>query len=125
MRPKSAIYGASVFAIAIAVAGAYFAFQGDSIRNDRLTVESVATIESVDVRRGVDPIFGNEYTVDVSVTYRYEVDGHEYRGMTRLSRAEAESFVPWRTAKVCFEPGNFTTVEHPKLFPPNYNCGDD
>src|SRR5687767_11981709 len=102
MRPRSVIYALSILVIASALVGAYFAFRSESAKNKRLTGEALATIENVDVRRAVDPIFGSEYTVDVSVTYAYEVNGQVYRRTMRISKSEANAFVPWSTAKVCF-----------------------
>lgn len=125
MAPRSVIYLVSFLAIALALVGAYFAFKNDSAENERLTAETVATIENVDVRRAVDPIFGSESTVDISVTYRYEIDDQEYHQTTRLSKSQAEAFVPWSTAKVCFEPGNASTVKEGKLFPQSHKCGGD
>ena len=69
MRPKAFIYLLSFLAIMLALGGAYFSFRSESAENERLTSEAEATIENVDVRRAVNPVFGSEYTVDVSVTY--------------------------------------------------------
>ncbi len=124
MRPRSAIYLVSFLAIMLALVGAYFAFKSDSAENERLTSGAVATIENVDARRAVDPIFGSEYTVDVSVTYKYVIDGQEYRRTTRLSKSEAERFVPWSTAKVCFDRGNTRSVDEGKLFLESHKCGE-
>ncbi|MEP6703656.1 MAG: hypothetical protein ABJB34_02510 [Acidobacteriota bacterium] len=108
-RPKSAIYVVAFLTITVALGGAWVAFKRDDAANARLTSEATATIENVDVRRAVNPIFGNEYTVDVAVTYKYEIDKQEYHQTARLSRSEAAAFTPWSTAKVCFDPGDEAT----------------
>lgn len=123
-RPKSAIYVVSFLAITMAIGGAWVAFEGDYAANARLTSEATATIENVDVRRAVNPIFGNEYTVDVAVTYKYEIDKQEYHQTACLSSSEAVAFTPWSTAKVCFELGDEATVRKGKLFPKSHRCGD-
>src|SRR5215218_6568326 len=108
--PKSAIYVVSFLAITLAIGGAWLAYKRDYAANERLTEEAPATIENVDVRRAVSPIFGNEYTVDIAVTYKYEIDKQEYHQTTRLTSSEAEAFIPWSAAKVCFEPRNLESV---------------
>ena len=122
MRHK--IYSISFVAIVLAFVGSYFAFIRDSVENAKLTTETEAAIENVDVRRAVNPIFGNEVTVDVSVTYKYTIDAREYRQTTRLSESEAGAFVPWGVAKVCFDPNDQRSIAEGKLFPRTHTCGD-
>jgi hypothetical protein len=123
MSVRRVIYSFAALLIGLGIIGAYFAFRSDLARNHSLTKESMATIENVDVQRAVNPASGAEQTVGILVQYRYSVNGLDYRRTTTMSSLAAERFIPWGTAKVCYDPENLNTVEAGKLFPPTYKCG--
>ena len=123
LKPKIPITASAVILLAVAFGGTYVANRRDGEKLRLLTEEVPATIENVDVQRSVSPVFGNEYTVGVIVTYIYEVDGHLYERKAKLNQSEASQFVPWSTGKVCYDPHNNETIENPTLFPARYRCG--
>ena len=125
MRPKTFVYLVCLVTVALALAGAYFTLKSDSAKDRLRDTEAPARIENVDVRRATDPVFGDEDTVDVTVTYSYDVAGEKYRRTRRLSKSEAQPFVPWGNAKVCYTPTDQRSIEEGKLFPSDHRCGGE
>jgi hypothetical protein len=125
LRPKMTIFAVAFGLILFALIGAYFAFLREGKLNKKLTHETTARIDNVDVVRAVDPIFGSEYTAKTVLAFSYQIGERRYQRKAELSRSEAEQYVPWSIAKVCYEPTNFETIENPKLFPSSHQCGDD
>lgn len=107
----------------IAIALGYAAFRRELHKQRGLTSAAVAKIEKVEVQRTVDPVFGNERTAGILVFYSYDVDGAKYERQVRLSSAEGDAFVPWSTAKVCYDENDPSTISNGKLFPPKHTCG--
>jgi len=124
MSPRRVIYTIAAILIGLGIVGAYFALRSDLARKHLLTTEAVATIENVDARSDIDPVSGAEKIVDVSVQYRYSVNGVEYRRTTKMSRLSAGQFVNGRTAKVCYKAEDLKTIEAGELFPASDKCGD-
>lgn len=108
--------------IVMLLLGSYFAFRKETERRKGLIREVPANVTKTDVRRSADPETGQERSVDVIVSYEYEVDGRNYEKTTRMSRTESLSFIPWSTAKVCYDPENPKTIEEPQLFPNSHEC---
>ena len=109
--------------IVILLLGSYFAFRKETERRKGLIREVPANITKTDVRRSANPDTGQEQSVDVIVSYEYEVNGRKYEQTTRMSKTESLSFIPWGTAKVCYDPENAKTIEEPQLFPNGHECG--
>lgn len=109
--------------IAFCVTGGYFAFRNDETERKRFSAEKEATISKVDVRRGIDPESGKEYTVDNLVTYGYEIEGTKYERTELMSKLRSSTFVPWGEAKVCFESNDKTSYEKAILIPSDHKCG--
>jgi hypothetical protein len=119
------IYAVAATGIVMALLGAFYSYKRESERNTRLKDEAPANTEQVDVRRAVSPIFGNEFTVDVSVRYKYEINGMHYEQTVRLSPSQAQAFVPWGSAKICYDPSDSSSIENGELFPNSHKCGDN
>jgi hypothetical protein len=109
--------------IASGLIGAYFAFHKEEDSALRLDKEAQARVDNVEVVRGVDPVFGKEFTAYVVVTFSYEVNGTGYQRSAQLSSSAAAQYVPWSSAKVCYDPSDPATIENPRLFPSQYVCG--
>lgn len=109
--------------IPILLLGSYFAFRKEMEERKGLIHEAAVNITRTDVRRSVGPDTGQDYSVDVIVSYEYEINGHKYEKTTRMSKTESLSFIPWSTAKVCYDPKNPKTIEEPRLFPTSHECG--
>ena len=123
VRPKSFIIIAASSCILVAVVGAYYLFLCERRERERLTSEIAAKVTNVDVRRAVNPVFGNEFTVDVTVAYTYEIEGEKYEQSATLTPLEAQDFVPWGLAKVFYNPAEDDTVKRGRLFPESHVCG--
>lgn len=107
----------------ILLLGSYLAFRKETERRKGLIREVPANITKTDVRRSANPDTGQEQSVDVIVSYEYEVNGQIYERTTRMSKTESLSFIPWGKAKVCYDPDNPKTIEDPQLFPNSHECG--
>lgn len=92
-------------------------------KHRRLTSSTPAKIEKVDVIRSVNPVFGNEGTAYIEVSFTYTIDEISYNRRTKMSSDSGRQFVPWNEAKVCYDPSDPTTITEPELFPSQYLCG--
>jgi hypothetical protein len=106
-----------IFIVGIA---SYFAFLTDEERHKRLTSEVPATVTNVYERRAVNPRSGAEGTVDITVTYKYVIEGQEYERTVRLSMLAGSAYREGQPAKVCYNPRKHEEAE---LFPAAYRCG--
>ncbi len=89
----------------------------------RLNTEAPAKIDHVETVRFVDPVFGNEKTAYVVVSFSFSVDNIGYQRVVKMDSAEAAQYVPWSNAKVCFDPSDPTTITEASLFPTAHACG--
>ena len=117
------IYIVPFVVLLLAAIGSYFAFRQDDQRRRTLTTEAVANVTKTEVRRAADPIDGKEGSIDIVVTFEYEINGQKYERTVRKSKAEALPFVPWGKAKVCYDPENINTITEGELFPTSFICG--
>ena len=115
--------GAGVVILFALVAG-YIAFRGEIQKRRGLTTEVTAKIEKVEVQRTIDPVFGDERTAGILVSYSYEIDGSRYDQQVRLSSAQGDDFVPWNTGKICYDKEDVRTITEGRLFPSSHRCGD-
>ncbi len=120
---KRDLISLGVLAIILFVAGtaSYFAFRKDEERHKRLAAEVPANISNVYARRSVNPISGAEGIIDISVSYKYAIDGKEYERMIRLGKSASNLYREGQPAKVCYNPKKHDEAE---LFPTGYKCGD-
>jgi hypothetical protein len=125
MRVRTAVYCLFGVVALVCIVGGYYSYREDLEKTHRLTEEAAATVEKVDVRRMVDPVMGDERTVDIGVTYSYVVEGRSFRRSVRMSKRSASEFVPWDKAKICYDPADDSTVENGRLFPRTHSCGRD
>ena len=103
--------------------GIYFEFLSNEQNRKQLTASVSARVEKTDIVRAVDPVFGSESTAYVVVDFSFTLDGKNYVRSARMNPAAARQFIPWNTAKVCYDPANPKTITEPQLFPEGYSCG--
>ena len=120
--PKG-IYLLIFIVIALSILGYYSWHSRETRQLKRLTTEAPAAVTHTEVIRYVDPIFGNERSHDTDVSFEYEIAGMKYQRTVRMSKTEAQLFVPWGAAKVCYDPFDRKTIEQAAVFPSGYVCG--
>ncbi len=117
-------YVVPIIVLLIALVGSYFALLRDESKRKSLMSEATARVTNTDVRRVTDPESGKEFSVDVLVTYEYEINGVRFEKNVRKSKVESSRFVPWGNAKVCYDPSNQETIQNAELFPLDHVCGN-
>jgi len=122
VEPKRFILWGAVFCIVFSFIGFFANYFRDREKLSFLTHETPAKIEKVDVQRSVSPVFGNEATSGVVVTFTYQIDERSYDRRVWLAPADATQFTPWGSAKVCYDPDDKKTIEEARLFPASYIC---
>ncbi len=110
--------------LTLAAIGSYFAFRLDGQRRRTLTTETLANVTKTEVRRAADPVDGKEESVDIVVTFEYEINGQRYERTVRKSKVESRSFVPWGKAKVCYDPADQLSIEKAELYSTDHVCGN-
>ena len=120
--PRNAYWLILVVILLLGV-GYYSWLLRENDRSKRLTIDATATVTRTEVIRYVDPVFGNETSAYIDVTYQYVIDGRTYERTVRLGKSEAAAFIPWGAAKVCYDPADRATIEKAALFASSFNCG--
>lgn len=107
----------------LGLTGIYLGYRDRVEKRTRLKNEAPAKIDNVETVRFVDPVFGNERTAHVVVSFSFSVDNIRYQGVVKMDSAEAAQYMPWSNAKVCFDPSDPTTITEAILFPSAHACG--